>query len=351
MSGICENGHRSSTDDYCDTCGAPVSPAPSVTIPPPAASPMTQKCPNCAATNPIDALFCEACGYDYTTGTLPRSDAAGMLGLRRNPTPASTAPDNIPVAITPVAGPAISATPSYPGSKPVDQTATASDSVPNGPASAPTPEPVVETATEPVVAETFSAEPAVVEPVAAEPAQAPIVQAPTELSGDQSVPQPSALLPQAEATAPLDDEPPTRGRPAPRPESYVAEVWIDPDWYEVQETDEPMPSVALPATIALGADNLIGRASASRNIHPEVDCGIDSGVSRRQARLSTDNTRWYVEDLSSANGTFVGPASGPLPTTPIQGRYELGPDDRVYVGAWTRIVVRKASKDEIDSLL
>jgi hypothetical protein len=130
----------------------------------------------------------------------------------------------------------------------------------------------------------------------------------------------------------------------------VAEIWIDPDWYEVQETDEPMPSVALPATVVLGVDNLIGRASASRNIHPEVDCGVDSGVSRRQSRLSTDATRWYVEDLGSANGTFVGPASGPLPTAPIQGRYELGPDDRIYVGAWTRIVVRKASKDEVDSL-
>ena len=88
----------------------------------------------------------------------------------------------------------------------------------------------------------------------------------------------------------------------------------------------------------------------SRNINPEVDCGIDSGVSRRQARLSTDSTSWYVEDLGSANGTFVGPAAGPLPTTAIQGRYELGPDDRIYVGAWTRIVVRKASKDEVDAL-
>jgi hypothetical protein len=29
---------------------------------------------------------------------------------------------------------------------------------------------------------------------------------------------------------------------------------------------------------------------------------------------------------------------------------ELGPDDRIYVGAWTRIVVRKASKDEVDAL-
>ena len=301
MAGICENGHRSTTDDYCDTCGAPVHAAPSVGIAPPMAAPTTQKCPNCGASNPADALFCEACGYDYTTGTLPRSDVAGMLGLRRDPVLVDSsvnAPESVPV---------VSATPSYPG---------LSSAIPSAVAS-------------PLDIDTPSAAPVApeVEPVA----EAPAEPAPVE-------------------PTPLDDEQPTRGRPAPRRESYVAEIWIDPDWYEVQETDEPMPSVALPATVVLGVDNLIGRGSVSRNIHPEVDCGIDSGVSRRQARLSTDSTRWYVEDLGSANGTFVGPAAGPLPTTPIQGRYELGPDDRIYVGAWTRIVVRKASKDEVDAL-
>ena len=245
-------------------------------------------------TVPVSA-FC-------TSTTLRSSDVAGMLGLRREavadpekphvPAPAPTVSESVPTstqsppASAADAAPTPSATPSYPSAAP---------SVP------------------------------------------------------ADLPASAAAQPSPEA-GPLDEEAPTRGRPAPRRESYVAEIWVDPDWYEVQETDEPMPSVSLPATVVLGPDNLIGRASASRNIHPEVDCGVDSGVSRRQARLSTDGTRWYVEDLGSANGTFVGPAAGPLPTTPIQGRYELGPDDRVYVGAWTRVVVRKASKDEVASL-
>lgn len=285
MSGICENGHNSATDDYCDVCGLPVHPAPSAAPPVPAGRPATsQRCPNCGVTNPTDALFCEACGYDYTTGTLPRSDAAGMLGLRR---PEVVAPGATPTAALDLDTPVLA----------------------------------------PVVVD--------------EPVPAPATPSYTPAAAPATVP--------AEA-GPLDDEEPTRGRPAPRSESYVAEIWIDPDWYEVQETEEPMPSVGLPQTVVLGADNLIGRASASRNIHPDVECGVDSGVSRRQARLSTDGTRWYVEDLDSANGTFVGRASGPLPTTPIQGRYELGPDDRIYVGAWTRIVVRKSSKEEIDAL-
>ena len=93
-----------------------------------------------------------------------------------------------------------------------------------------------------------------------------------------------------------------------------------------------------------------GRAARprSRNIHPEIDCSDDIGVSRRQAQLTTDGTRWWVEDLQSSNGTYVGPASGPLPTAPLPAgqRQQLDEDDRIYVGAWTRIVVRRASAAE-----
>ncbi len=347
MAGICENGHRSATDDYCDVCGLPVRPLPATASP--AAAPPTatsQKCPNCGATNPADALFCEACGYDYTTGTLPRSDAAGMLGLRR--------PDAAPVAVTvpvtpgaldidaaavpPVAVPSAVVPPVVVGPVVVEESAPSVSATPSYVPAQPSPAPVA----------VYPAEPAPADDPSAEALVAPELK-PTEAAETPAAPEEAS----AEATAPsgpLDTEEPTRGRPAPRRESYVAEIWIDPDWYEVQETDEPMPSVGLPTTIVLGADNLVGRVSESRNIHPEVDCGIDSGVSRRQSRLSSDGTRWYVEDLGSANGTFVGPAAGPLPVSPIQGRYELGPDDRVYVGAWTRIVVRKGSKEEIDAL-
>ncbi len=289
MAGICEAGHRSETDDYCDVCGLPVMPAgmqpPSGPKPSPSPQPTAQRCPNCSAANPLDALFCEACGYDYTTGTLPRGDLAEMLGLSRPRTTDPSMPT--PAEEEPVSEP-----------------------VPND------------------------------DDVAADAAPA------VEPSAETPVP-PS---PDAPASTPIDDEPPTRGRPAPRREVYVAEVWIDPDWYDVQSSPEAMPSVGLPEIVKLGDSNLIGRESRSRNIIPEIDCGLDTGCSRRQAMLTTDGTRWYVEDLGSANGTFVGPAAGPLPTDPITGRTELGPDDRIYVGAWTRIVVRKSSREEIDAL-
>ena len=110
-----------------------------------------------------------------------------------------------------------------------------------------------------------------------------------------------------------------------------------------------MPSPGLPVVVPLTVRSvLVGRVSASRSIHPDIDCTSDTGVSRRHAQLTTDGQRWFVEDLGSSNGTFVGPASGPLPDQPIPvgPRTELDADDRVYVGAWTRIVVRAATDDE-----
>jgi len=151
--------------------------------------------------------------------------------------------------------------------------------------------------------------------------------------------------------APLPVPTPTEGTgipPAVAPE-WVAEVWIDPEWYAGQEADEPMPSPGLPVVVPLTVRSvLIGRVSASKNIVPDIDCTTDSGVSRRHAQLTTDGARWFVEDLGSSNGTFVGQIAAPLPEDPIEvgPKRELDDGDRIYVGAWTRIVVRRATSDE-----
>jgi FHA domain/Double zinc ribbon len=230
----CPNGHTSTATDYCDTCGAPITEAGAETAQPspdPAsAAPAVQTCPNCGDENAADALFCESCGYDFTTGAMPRpaapaeAAAASMLDLG-SPPPAAT----------------------------------------------------------------------------------------------------------------------------PGPVDWVVERWVDPDWYAVQQSDDPCPSPGLPVVVPLKAGSvLVGRPSKSRNIHPDIDCDGDTGVSRRQAQLTTDGQRWWVEDLQSSNGTYVGPASGPLPTDPVPPgqRRELGDDDRIYVGAWTRLVIRRATPDE-----
>ncbi|HSN12273.1 MAG TPA: zinc-ribbon domain-containing protein, partial [Propionibacteriaceae bacterium] len=162
MSGICENGHRSNTDDYCDVCGVPVHPAPTAAA---AAAPVpvsrTQACPNCGASNPSDALFCEACGYDYTTGTLPRSDVAGMLGLRRDPAPEETQPAEAQQSV-PASVPAASATPSYPGPS-------SPGSAPAVPADQPVPTEQVSPGEQPSPAEQTSPEQPAPAPVQPEP--------------------------------------------------------------------------------------------------------------------------------------------------------------------------------------
>ncbi|WP_323792704.1 FHA domain-containing protein [Nocardioides sp.] len=231
----CSAGHETTATDYCDTCGlaidataqeAAVPAEVSVDVPDPA--PAATTCPHCSIATPPNALFCENCGYDFTTGSLPRP----------------------------------------------------------------------------------------VEP-----------------------PAPAA------ASSSLDLNP----SPAPD-DAWVAEIWIDPDWYADQQSTDPLPSPGLPAVVALRHTSvLIGRSSRSRNIDPGLELDSDSGVSRRHAQLTTDGSRWFVEDLGSSNGTYVGGGLGTLPTTPIPVgvKTEIAGDDRLYLGAWTRIVLRKAEPGEV----
>jgi hypothetical protein len=199
---------------------ASVAPAPALTP----AAPAGTECPNCSAVNSPDALFCEACGYDFTTGSMPRRAE-----------PAATTPD----------------------------------------------------------------------------------------AGNISPPLAAA---------------------------WVAEIWIDPDWYADQESTDPLPSPGLPQVVPLrNTSILIGRASRSRNISPDIDLGSDTGISRRHAQLTTDGSRWWIEDLGSSNGTYVGGALDTLPKTPVAAgqKQEVRTGDRIYLGAWTRLVVRKAAPGEV----
>lgn len=283
MSAVCPNGHTSSSTDYCDVCGSPIpegaitagagSPAPSgpvpaapaasgnsLDLPPvggvaaaPAAPAGPKSCPNCATPNAPDSLFCEACGYDFTTGALPAGAASAPEGEDERAGEAAAEPDAVSAPSTGAA------------------------------------------------------------------------RAGAATTGGGS------------------------GIPPRIPFQWVAEVWIDPDWYADQQATDPLPSAGLPLVVPLRiASALIGRVSASRNIVPDIDCSADPGVSRRHAQLTTDGSRWFVEDLQSSNGTYVGPASGPLPDDPIPvgPKTEVG-DNRIYVGAWTRIVVRRATDEEI----
>lgn len=79
---LCPNGHASEDAEWCDTCGAKMTAGPSSpTLPPTPADTTPARsgpslsapvaCPHCSEQNPADALFCEVCGYDFTTGQAP----------------------------------------------------------------------------------------------------------------------------------------------------------------------------------------------------------------------------------------------------------------------------------------
>jgi hypothetical protein len=261
-------------------------------------------CPNCGAQSMPGALFCEDCGYDFTTGQLPRADPPPLVPPSGPPGAAAPPP---PVTPSP-----------FPDPSPLP-----------GPASAPPPFPVPPAPGSPAApADTPSAgmPPPLLPPAGYDPATGPI-------------PAASAAGTAAPAGIPAQEG----------PVEWVAEVWVDPQWHASQEVSEPCPSPGMPVVVPLrGTSQLIGRRSVSRNIHPQIDVGADTGVSRRHAQLTTDGQRWWVEDLQSSNGTYVGTAGGGLPDTPVPPgrRTELPDDARVYVGAWTRIVVRAATDDE-----
>jgi hypothetical protein len=250
----CPNGHESNDPEWCDTCGAkiaggggppdapqvggapagpsaatpapqasaaPASPEPPPPDPAAVAAPPTgamQPCPHCGTPNAVDNLFCEQCGYDFTTGQAP--------------------------------------------------------------------------------------------------------------------PEPEA------APAPVD-EPPVSGQ------KWVVIVEIDPQWFalkgELSDQQCPSPSSS---TLALSQHTaLVGRTSQSRAVRPEIALDNDTGVSRRHAQFVRDGDDLSIVDLSSTNGTYVvvagtepdadTPALEPgVPTL-------LGDGDRVFVGAWSRLTVRK----------
>ena len=90
---VCPNGHLSADPEWCDTCGAPIgappagnpsaASAPAAAPPPRAQAPAAAQpsagaqidCPNCGLSNDAANLFCEQCGYDFTTGQAPPQPA------------------------------------------------------------------------------------------------------------------------------------------------------------------------------------------------------------------------------------------------------------------------------------
>ena len=221
----CPNGHLSATTDYCDQCGiaiaAPTEPGkgPMPEAVAPASDPATadSACPNCQSGRRREEKFCEVCGYDFQTGTLP---------------------------------------------------------------AAPT-------------------------PVAAAAAQPPV---------------PSA--------------------PAAR--VWHAVVTADREYYDRNDADDiPFPDQCPERVFALADDDiLVGRRSETRGVRPQVDLSgapEDTGISHSHLILRRQADGSYaVVDPGSTNGSLLNDETVPLPHNSPR---PLKDGDRLYVGAWTKILL------------
>ncbi|MFG3283937.1 FHA domain-containing protein [Streptomyces sp. NPDC048111] len=180
-------------------------------------------------------------------------------------------------------------------------------------------------------------------------------------TGGQPAPHgaaPQAQAPQASAPqAPAPQAAPEQHgeewpRPVtpPAPANWSITIGPDRDYFlaMMQRSGPEAAGLNLPAYSpeqqrALSGNQItIGRRRHSTGEAPDIDLSVppeDPGVSHQHAVLvqQPDGT-WAVVDQNSTNGTTVNGASDPIqPYVPVP----LQDGDRVHVGAWTTITVRR----------
>ncbi len=151
----------------------------------------------------------------------------------------------------------------------------------------------------------------------------------------------TSALPSAPAPMPADPIAPATPAPSPSAAPSVLQSWqaivaVDPSLYIDPDPAQPCPVGEPERVFPLDlTENLIGRRSDRRDIHPEVPL-TDTGISHRHAKLlkQADGSLILLE-LGSTNGTELNgvevPAGIPTP---------LADGDQITLGCWTRMTVR-----------
>jgi hypothetical protein len=152
-------------------------------------------------------------------------------------------------------------------------------------------------------------------------------------------------------TETVETEPEPEPEPAPQPRAWTATVTADRAYYNsVMAVGGPdADGITFPAFCPdryfplQGRQMTVGRRSASRGIHPDIDLTgppEDPGVSHLHAVFVTnDDGSLSIVDLDSSNGTAVNGIDNALkPHVP----HKLADGDRVHVGAWTTITVARS---------
>ncbi|MGW1072758.1 FHA domain-containing protein [Streptomyces sp. NPDC002537] len=313
----CPNGHQSAAEDWCEVCGhrmsaaAPagtVPPPPPPSVPPPAGpagyygetTVQAELCPRCRTPREAQAPFCEECRYNFLTHSGPSfgpppPQAQGLQSAPPPPPQHTQPPQSY----------------EYYGSRP---------SRINRPAEPLTPD-----------SQGFGDDGDWMLPP---PGPAPATPFPYEENsadgGSQGVPmQP--------------------GPPAP-PTGWIAVVAPDRDYFMamMNRSGPEAAGLNLPAyspelQLPLGGPQVtIGRRRHSTGESPDIDLSRppeDPGVSHQHAMLVRQpDGSWAVVDQDSTNGTTINGSEEPIqPYVPVP----LHDGDRVHVGAWTTITVRR----------
>ncbi|UGY91451.1 FHA domain-containing protein [Streptomyces gobiensis] len=330
----CPNGHQSAADDWCEVCGHRVASAPGGAVPPPPPPPpppggygypgqgapsapmpgqptaQAELCPQCHTPREAGAPFCEGCRYNFHTHS-PTSYAppAPPPGYQQQPGAPLGYDSSRPSEINRPAEPLAPAPPQQAGG--------------DWPLPPPAPYPG--------------------QPYPGHPGQhgQPGPPHPGQHGGHHSQP----------GSQPGQHGQPGPGGGMPQPAGWMVTIAPDREYFTamMQRSGPEAASLNLPAyspeqQLPLSGHQVtIGRRRQSTGEAPDIDLARppeDPGVSHQHAVLVRQpDGNWAVVDQDSTNGTTLNGAEDPIqPFVPIP----LKEGDRVHVGAWTTITLRRA---------
>ncbi|MGW6240168.1 FHA domain-containing protein [Streptomyces sp. NPDC055094] len=184
------------------------------------------------------------------------------------------------------------------------------------------------------------------QPHAPQVPQAP--QAPHSQQQSHSSQQSQQSQPHAPAQVPQQHDPMRQYQQAPA--GWTAVIGPDREYFMamMQRSGPEATGLNLPAyspeqRLPLAGNQVsIGRRRHSTGESPEIDLSVppeDPGVSHQHAVLvHQPDGSWAVVDQNSTNGTTLNGAEDPIqPYVPVP----LKDGDRVHVGAWTTITIRR----------
>ncbi|MFJ1611905.1 MULTISPECIES: FHA domain-containing protein [unclassified Streptomyces] len=401
----CPNGHQSGSDDWCEVCGhrmtgagAPAGAVPPPPPPPPApgyghpqgpgpdATQQAELCPQCRTPREAMAPFCEECRWNFLTNTATSYTPLAPSHSVPGPPPGLNLPPGFQAQHPP--GPQQQRDPfEYQGSRPsqvnrpaeplsADRGGHPGPAV-QGPQSPQPPQPFQQQGPPPPPFQQQSAPPPPFQQQGP-PLPSPFQQQSAPPSFDQPgppappAPQPPApqqaqpprsggdddwmLSPPSGAQAPQPPAPAQQQPPFPGqnqnqpPASWTAVIAPDREYFlaMMQRSGPEATGLNLPAYSPeqqlplTGSQVTVGRRRHSTGESPDIDLSVppeDPGVSHQHAVLvQQPDGGWAVVDQNSTNGTTLNGAEDPIqPYVPVP----LQDGDRVHVGAWTTITVRR----------